>query len=260
MKTITGPSPSAHTTTSNRSTHKISERELFVLARLDKRAREILVKNHLGLVHLVAKRYWGMPHEDLVQEGCIGLLIAIERFDPDRGYRFSTFAVFWIRQSISRALQQNFGQIYLPAHVYFDKIRFERAIACFVAENGREPSPEEVSRALDWSVRKTTRIQTLPDANSFEDMRDFGCAENVEDQVMNATDADRVTSAMTDLPERERRILSMFYGFDGPEIPTREIAHEEGVSAQMVRRVRKRAEKKLKKILEDDLTNIEESL
>jgi RNA polymerase primary sigma factor len=260
MKTITGRSPFAHTT-SHISTHKVPDREPFILARFDKRAREVLVKNHLGLVHLVAKKYWGMPYEDLVQEGCIGLLIAIERFDPDRGYRFSTYAIFWIRQSISRALQQNFGQIYLPAHVYFDKIRFERAIACFMAENGREPSPEDVSRVLDWNVQKTTRIQRLPDANSFEDMGDFGCTENVEDQVMMVTDADRVISAMTDLTERERRILRRFYGIGGPEISTQEIANEEGISTQMVRRVRKRAEKKLKKILEEDLiTNIEEIL
>ena len=140
MKTITGPSPITHITAFNGFSYKIPERELFALARLDKRAREALIKRHLGLVHLVAKKYWGMPYEDLVQEGCIGLLVAIDRFDPERGYRFSTYANFWIRQSISRALQKNFGQIYLPSHVYFDKIRLERAIACLRAcyELGRK--------------------------------------------------------------------------------------------------------------------------
>src|SRR5215213_6793169 len=115
MKTITGPSPITHITAFNIFSYRIPQRELFALARLDKRTREALIKRHLGLVHLVAKRFRGMPYEDLVQEGCIGLLIAIERFDPDRGYRFSTYAVVWIRQSISRALQKAFGQIYLPS-------------------------------------------------------------------------------------------------------------------------------------------------
>ena len=260
MKTITGPSPITHITTQNRFSYKIPERELFALALHDKRAREALIKNHLGLVHLVAKKYWGMPYEDLVQEGCIGLLVAIERFDPERGYRFSTYANFWIRQSISRALQKNFGQIYLPSHVYFDKIRLERAIACLRAEKAREPSPEDVSRVLDWTLQKTTRIQRLPTANPSEDMGDFACLDNVEDRAMNAADADRMISAMEDLSERERRILRMYYGFDGPEKSTREIAHGEGVSREMVRKVRKRAEKKIKKFLEEDLTNIEGDL
>jgi RNA polymerase primary sigma factor len=260
MRTITGPSPIPHITAFNRLSYRIPERELFTLARLDKRTREALIKNHLGLVHLVAKKYWGMPYEDLVQEGCIGLLVAIERFDPERGYRFSTYANFWIRQSISRALQKNFDQIYLPSHVYYDKIRLERAIVHFVAENGREPSPEDVSRVLDWTLQKTTHIQRLPTANPSEDMGDFACLDNVEDRVMNAADAERMISAMEDLFERERRILRMYYGFDGHELSTREIAQDEGVSREMVRRVKKRAEKKLKKILEDDLTSIEGDL
>src|SRR3569623_1633057 len=106
MKTITGPAPITHTTTFYRFSFKIPERELFALALHDKRARAALIRNHLGLVHLVAKKYWGMPYEDLVQEGCIGLLVAIERFDPNQGYRFATYANIWIRQSISRALQK----------------------------------------------------------------------------------------------------------------------------------------------------------
>jgi RNA polymerase sigma factor (sigma-70 family) len=91
-------------------------------------------------------------------------------------------------------------------------------------------------------------------------MGGFVCSDNVDDQILSVSDADRVISAMEDLSERERRILRMFYGFDGPEKSTREIAQDEGVSREMVRRVRKRAEKKLKKVLEEDLTSIEGDL
>jgi RNA polymerase sigma factor (sigma-70 family) len=129
-----------------------------------------------------------------------------------------------------------------------------------VAENGREPNLEDVCRTLGWTLQKTTRIQRLPTTNSAEDMGDFACLDNVEDRAMNAADADRMISAMEDLSERERHILRMYYGFDGPQKSTREIAQDEGVSGEMVRRVRKRAEQNLKKILEEDLTNIEEVL
>ena len=109
-------------------------------------------------------------------------------------------------------------------------------------------------------MQKTTRIQRLPTADPSEDMGDFACLDNVEDRAMNAADAERMISAMEDLSERERRILGTYYGFDGHELSTREIAQDEGVSREMVRRVRKRAEQKLKKILEEDLTSIEGDL
>jgi RNA polymerase primary sigma factor len=122
----------------------------------DQRARNELVKRNLRLVVSVAKRYRGMglPFEDLIQEGNLGLLRAVEKFDPDRGHRFSTYVAWWIRQAVGRAVTDKGRAIRVPAHMG-EKIRkMTRTSNELSAELERDPTDEEVAERLDWTVQE----------------------------------------------------------------------------------------------------------
>src|SRR5918911_1650420 len=136
----------------------------------DDRARKKLVEKNLRLVVSVAKRYRGMglPFEDLIQEGNVGLMKAVDKFDPERGYRFSTYATWWIRQAVGRAVADKARTIRLPVHMG-EKIRSaSRVTGELSVELGREPTGEEIAGRLGWTVEQVLDVKGIvPDAASL---------------------------------------------------------------------------------------------
>jgi RNA polymerase primary sigma factor len=130
----------------------------------DRKARQRLIEKNLRLVVSVAKKYRGMglPFEDLIQEGNIGLMRAIDKYDPDRGFRFSTYATWWIRQAVQRAVADKGRTIRVPVHMG-DKIRkMARAYNALSEELRREPSDEEVAERIDWTPERVREVKDAP--------------------------------------------------------------------------------------------------
>jgi RNA polymerase primary sigma factor len=229
----------------------------------DGRARQRLIEKNLRLVVSVAKRYrgYGLPFEDLIQEGNIGLMKAVEKFDPDRGFRFSTYATWWIRQAVQRAVADKGRTIRVPVHMT-EKIRkVGRAMSELAVEHEREPTEEEVARRLGWDpeeVRLT--MSAMPDATSLnqpvssEDtasqLGDFIEDERVSDTpdtVMREMETAHLKEAIERLPERARYVLVRRYGLDDREPATlAELGDELDISRERVRQLQREAERILK--------------
>ena len=237
-----------------------------LVERGDRAAKERMINSNLRLVVSIAKRYQGhgVPFGDLIQEGVIGLNRAVEKFDWRRGLKFSTYATWWIRQACQRAISSHSRTIRIPAHVHERRLKIARIRRQFEVEHGREPTLEELVRltgyeqqhveealaAVEASVSLNQTVGTDEDAELGDLFSDPDALDPLE-EAGDTLRREAVRGALQTLPELERRILELRFGFDGEQQSLDAIARELRVSRERVRELEQRALGQLGPVLQD---------
>jgi len=245
----------------------LTKEEEIELAKLveegDQAAKDRMVTSNLRLVVSIAKRYQGqMPLGDLVQEGIIGLMRAVDKFDWRRGFKFYTSATWWIRQAIGRAIQKQSRTTRIPVHLAEREWKAWAAQRSLTAELGRDPTDEEVAEAARITVpelerlRQTARIvasldQPLEEGGETE-LGELAAWEgpDLEDQVHSALEEESVRKALEHLSEPEREVIRLRYGLDGEPVTLREVGKLLGVSHERVRQLESSALEHLSRVAE----------
>ncbi len=230
----------------------------------DAAAKERMINSNLRLVISIAKRYQGhdVPLLDLVQDGVIGLNRAVEKFDWRRGFKFSTYATWWIRQACQRAISSQSTTIRVPSHVHERRLKLARVRGRLRTKLGREPTREELAEAAELSPQHVDEALDAAEAHvslnqrvGVEEEGELGdlfsdpLAADPEDRAVDSLRRLEVRRALSRLPERERRVLELRFGLDGDPQPLETIGKELGISRERVRQVESQAVEQLAEIL-----------
>lgn len=236
----------------------------------DQTARDALLENELQLVRKVATRYRGagLPYDDLVQEGAIGLLEAIERYDPDFGVPFESYARFRIHRAIRNALTDRARLVRLPKHVIERRRLIERESARLFASTGRDPTPTElalqtglpvetIQAAVDAGIDAVSLDEpATPHGSPLEELVADPAASDPEATLVERDERERVDAAVEHLPPRQRHIVEEAFGFGAAPESIAEIAQEHHLSAQRTRAIMLDALYKLREELETASTTV----
>ncbi|MEU2059773.1 sigma-70 family RNA polymerase sigma factor [Streptomyces sp. NPDC013455] len=249
-------------------THADATREeLEALAAEGERAKDVFIRSNLRLVVAVARRYprSGLPLLDLIQEGNAGLVRAVEKFDYRKGFKFSTYATWWIRQAITRSIADQSRTIRLPVHLVEELGRIRRVQREFNRENGRDPEPAEIAAelgstpervidVLDWARDPVSLNMSVDDEGEtqFGDLLEDTSAVSPEQSVLTLLRSEELDDLIGRLDQRTASIIKMRYGIeDGRERTLTEVGKEHGLTRERIRQIEKHALLELKKLARD---------
>lgn len=234
------------------------------IARGDEGARQQMIEANLRLVVSIGKRYMrqGLPFCDIIEEGNLGLMKAVEKFRPEKGFKFSTYASWWIRQSIERAIVNQGRTIRLPVHIAETLNAFLRVVRNHQQKHGKEPAIEEIAREMGISLRRTRalmqyvqKVHSLDsplgdhDENTLRDVLEDASSLSPAEIIEESRRHDLVMAWLDLLPENEKRVLHLRYGMDDGEPKTLEVIGKAfGVTRERVRQIESTALKRLRSI------------
>ena len=240
----------------------------------DREARNIMIRSNLRLVISIAKRYTniGLSFSDLVEEGNIGLMRAVEKFNPKRGYRFSTYASWWIKQAIMRALSNQGKTIRIPVYVYDLISKWRKVRDGLMQQLNRVPTRREIAKVMQVPVHKIKEIEnivgrpgslnapvSLDSTAELIDLIQDDATHSPEKKMGESLREERIHSILETLDERERKILILRFGLEGQGQHTlEEVAQHFGITRERIRQIEVVALKKIRDRFEQESEKLED--